>query len=714
MLTGVHGWIRALLALVVMSLLPGAAVMTFLPRLNPLLRVGITAAFSLTIMSVLAYSLVAVSYFHPNLLIWTVYPISAAVLFWREFISKPMTSKPNPLSETLATARARFSKRTAANWQVATSTRWNRWSLYALVAGLSFWLIAAKQVDIANIGDYGLIPILPWGWPLGFAMVLIAAALYASKREANPWMMTSLIGGVIVIVYATAPLVYQAPHLPWVYKHVGVVNLLLEQGHALRDTDIYNRWSAFFALGGVFTRFSGVPGPISFIGWAEIYFISLQTSLVGSMMWNETKRVGPAGLAALLFILINWIGQGYFSPQALAFTLMLALMTVAFSQLYDVGNRLGDALSWLTSFVVRRKQLWKSERPDPEWNTKTAVAVVLALDVGVAITHQLTPYVLLIQLGVLTVCGFIRPRWLLVGCAAITVGYLLPNLGWVNGHYGLFSSLDPFNNVKVSDETKYACSTACEFVSRISTLASAFSWLIGFAAIVVLARRKPTFRLPLYGLAMFGAFLMVLGQSYGGEAALRVVMFSSPFAAILIAAAISTFGDRWRSFLAVGLSLVLAISFLYAYFGNEEYYFINRDAVRASEYLYENAPAGSVILYTAENFPGLLGSNYYEFQTSDYTGSNGIFDDKRLAGLPLGPDKIPYLIEAIEVTNENGFVVFSDQQDNYALKKGLTAAGELDRLRREMVASGRFELWHLDGDVSIYRLKPQVETVAPE
>jgi hypothetical protein len=713
MLIGIHGWIRALLALVVLTFLPGTAVLTFLPRLNPLMRVGIAAALSLTIVTVLSDLLVALEFFHPNLLVWTIFPISALVLFNREFFAWPTPMPPPTAAKSLADGRSRFRDWAAASWVDVMSSRANRRSLAALVLGVISALIATQFVQASSIGDYGLVAVLPWGWPFGFALVLLSAALYAARGDANPWIMASLVGGVIVIIYSTAPLVYEAPHLPWVYKHVGVVNLLLDQGHALKDVDIYNRWPAFFALGGVFTRFSGASGPISFIGWAELYFISLQTSLVGSMMWNETKRVGPSGLAALLFVLINWIGQAYFSPQALAFTLMLATLTIAFGQLYDVGNGLGRLLSGLTSFVVRKKQQWDAERPDPEWSRRSAITAVLVLDLGVAVTHQLTPYVLLIQLGILTVCGFIKPRWLLAGCAAITVGYLLPNLGWVNSHYGLFSSLDPFNNAKVADTTKYTCSAACQLVSRISTLASAFSWLVGTAAIVVLARRKPDFRLPLYGLAMFGAFVMIFGQSYGGEAALRVVMFSSPFAAVLMAAAIWTFDEQLRRFVAATLAIVLAVSFLYAYFGNEEYYYVNRDAVRASEYLYEHAPAGSVILYTAENFPGLLAANYSDYQLSGYTGTNGVFDDTRLHGLPLGPDKIKYLIEDIEVTDKNGFVVFSKQQDDYAEKKGMAAPGELDRLRREMLASGRFELWHRDGDASIYRLIPQAETAAP-
>ena len=58
----------------------------------------------------------------------------------------------------------------------------------------------------------------------------------------------------------------------------------LDNGHALKDVDIYNRWPGMFALGGVFTRFSGASSPVTFIGWAELYFIAIQTALVGAIM----------------------------------------------------------------------------------------------------------------------------------------------------------------------------------------------------------------------------------------------------------------------------------------------------------------------------------------------------------------------------------------------------------------------------------------------
>jgi hypothetical protein len=58
---GIHGWIRELLVLFVFTFAPGAAVLSLLPRLNPLMWFGISAAFSLLIVLVPAYLMVLIS-----------------------------------------------------------------------------------------------------------------------------------------------------------------------------------------------------------------------------------------------------------------------------------------------------------------------------------------------------------------------------------------------------------------------------------------------------------------------------------------------------------------------------------------------------------------------------------------------------------------------------------------------------------------------------
>jgi hypothetical protein len=321
--------------------------------------------------------------------------------------------------------------------------------------------------------------------------------------------------------------------------------------------------------------------------------------------------------------------------------------------------------------------------------------------------HQLTPYVLLLQLGTLTFAGFVRPRWLFWACLTITIAYLLPNLAWVNEHFGLFSSFDPFNNVKRpgSNTTLYECKNACKVVFSVSMLAAVVAWLGAMAAIITIARRLPSFRLPLYGLSLFAPFLILLGQNYGGEAGVRVIMFTSPFAAILIAAGITATRGTVRLVLCILTVFILANGFSYAYFGSEQSRFVTRDEVRSAQYLYANAPKESMIIEAAPNYPVLTAGNYFDFKS----GADGLFGDVRLLNKPLGPAQVPFVIDDIEKNSPDGFVIFSPQMAQYAEAKGATGPNQLDNLQKAMLASGRFKIWHRDGDVVIYRLIPQAK-----
>ena len=204
-------------------------------------------------------------------------------------------------------------------------------------------------------------------------------------------------------------------------------------------------------------------------------------------------------------------------------------------------------LRWIT----RKRQTWTMVVREVEWPTVAAVGSVALLDVAMTIAHQLTPFILLMQAGLLWVCGFIRPKWIVVVFGAIPVLYLLPQIGWVDEHYGIFQSLDPFNNIKVADTVKLECTGGCKTVSMVTLATSLASWLGGIAAIFIVARRRPSFRVPLFAIGMLSPFLMILGQDYGGEAGLRLVMFCAPFAAILIATAIATYGRHCAWHLAV-------------------------------------------------------------------------------------------------------------------------------------------------------------------
>jgi hypothetical protein len=718
---GIHGTVRGIFAFLAIAFVPGAAVLAYLPRVPTLLRIGVAASISLAIFTIGSFIIAELRLFYSWPLLWLVFIPSIY------FLARSHLMRARPMADAIDALPPR---RSFAEWRedqkrfrpAAIPRPRGTWIAPAtIIFALLLWLISLPQIDPLKMKDTGLLTVLPGTWYLAFFLLVLGGATYAMRGAKNTWVMISFVASLIVVIYATTPLTYEIAHYPWVYKHVGVTTEIMHYGRLFKDADIYNRWPAMFALGGVFSRFAGYADPVNYIAWSELVFIGLQTILVGAIAQRETKNVGTTGLAAMFFVLINWIGQAYFSPQALAFTFQLTILALIFGQLAAQGNRFGGWGMGLLRFFTRKKQTWPLRRQSSDWPTGATISALALIDIAATISHQLTPYIIALQVGLMWFFGFVRPKWIIFLLGAIPVLYLLPMIGWVNEHYGIFSSFDPTGNVKVADQVKLECVAGCARVALVTTLASAFGWLAAFASVLIVARRRPSFRVPFFLLGLIGPFLMVLGQSYGGEAALRLVMFCAPFGAVLIATAISTYGPRLRVFFALGVSFVLAVTFLFAYFGNDQNYMVKKSALRAAEYYYAHARPGSVLIETSPNFPGLVGPNYSRFARNSGGGMVLLWDDPLLRfrpnkcdKRPLGASDIPQLIVDVSRYADYGYFVFSPEQIKNVVSLGLAEPGAIENLEQAMLDSGYFEVWHEAGDTRILRMKKSVDASAKE
>ncbi|MFY9487539.1 MAG: hypothetical protein WAP35_02425 [Solirubrobacterales bacterium] len=699
-LIGIEGSGRQLFALIAMTLVPGFAVLSRLKDVGPLMKLGVAAAISLTVFTLGTWVLIEVSLFELLMpFVIAVFSVSVWIL-WQPIAVAARRLRKQRFAEARANAfvppQIDLSKWVAEHRSELLAS-------LPIVIGLLLWLVSLPGIDTQKLDDYGLPAILPFSWKLGLGMIITGATLYAMSARPNRWLLGAYVVAAITVIYATVPLIADAPHYPASYKHIGVIRLFLQEGHLYPDVDIYNRWPGFFSMAAGFVRLGGIEDEIGYVGWSELFFALLQATLVAAIALRETRKAGVAGLAALIFVFVNWIGQGYFSPQALAFTLALAALAIALGQLSDSGNPIGRLATRVVDVVARTGQSRRHAKREAEWSQRTAVGLLLAIDAAIIVSHQLTPYALALQLGLLVVCGFIKPRWLLIPLGALPLMFLLPHLGWINDHFGVFTSLDPFNNAQVNDPIKVECA-GCDFVGSRATMSSAFAWLGGLVSIIVLARRSESFRAPVFGLIMLGPFLFLAGQNYGGEAPLRVVMFSSPFSACLMAAAIGTFSPIWRRVLAVATTLFLAMCFAWAYYGGEAFHEISARDVTASEYFFKNGDKGDVLVAYAPPFPDLIGADYPDFAHLNGGGPVVLFDRPgEQAGRISGTrESVDFVVGQIQLWARDGYVVFSPNMTRFNAINKLATPAETAALQKAMVETGRFKLWYEDGPTKIY------------
>lgn len=569
-----------------------------------------------------------------------------------------------------------------------------------LVTGVLLWALSLHMIHPYELGRYGLGPALPAAWYVGLALLIGGAVASTWLVPSRGLLAAAYVAAIVAVLYATVPAITSVPQYAWVYKHIGVTRFIdAHGGVAFATGDIYDRWPGFFAFAAVLSRWLGT-SPLAFAAWAEPFFALVDALLVAAIARSLSRDTRIAAFAALTFTLGSWVGQAYFAPQAGAYTLAFLLLLVVVRMFAQ-----GQPADWarrLTERVVRRPQRQGRLAEPLPWSRPAGIAIVLGVQAVIVVMHQLTPYVLVLELGALALLGVARPRWLVVAMAAITFAYLAANLSYIAGNYPLFTGLNPTSNVQGG-------SWGAPHVDWLD--ANAGGVLSGVLIVLMLAsalrmlRRGEGFRaLPLLTLAI-APFGILLAQNYGGEASLRVFLFSSPWRDVLIALGIATIpGRRVRATAALCTCMVLAYLFVSAFYAEAEFNIFRPGEVRASEYFYAHAPAGSALLLAAPDFPTKSGPRYTLMKGTQAEDGLNIADTRSFEERPLGPAQVPAVVSLIHQYSHAGFVAFSTTQYRFAETKEITEPGALGNLERAIASSSSFRLWYANRDTRIYEL----------
>ncbi|HYX44739.1 MAG TPA: hypothetical protein VE760_06815, partial [Acidimicrobiales bacterium] len=583
-----------------------------------------------------------------------------------------------------------------------------------LPVALALWIIGVQAVDPRAMDDYGLLPALPLVFLVAVALLVGSTAVVLSRAELSPVRLALHLVALVLFLHGTVPLVFSQPIFPWVYKHVGVVGYLDLHGALDPRVDIYQNWPGFFALAAWFTRIAGLHSPLVYAAWAPVYFNLLICVELGFVFRSlpVTRRV--RWLAAFVFVAGNWVGQDYFAPQAMAFVLSLAVFGVVLAWFRaDRPPAPVRAVRRLSARLASTPQEpgpgWEGAAPAPDVSRLVALSVLFFTFTVIVVTHQLSPYVIILSLGLLTVAGLVRPRWVVVGLAAVAVGYLLLHFSYVERTQDLFGSVgDPLGNAQGTPDDSVPMAGR-----RLTTLAApaliAGLWMLGtIGAVRRLRGRRPTLILAL----LSGApVLILLGQSYGGEAVFRIYLFSLPWIAVLAASALEPRLGRWGWTTAATAGVVLAVElalFMSAFYGSLELYQVRPGEVEASRYFYANAEPGSVLTLGAPNFPTRLGERYDEFAGTGDNPPNLLTTVNRFRHRMLGPDDLPAVAEFageyVGATGGGRYLALGKGQQVYADVLGLLPGGSFSRLDRALAASPDWRVYYRNADAVIYRL----------
>lgn len=700
------GPVLAPFKLIMCLALPGWVLVSRLADADPAARLVWTVVASAMLFTVFAFFMAWSGIWHPR-------PVAAAglvassaaiVLFpaVHGFGSRPFDWRLRPLRQLIPLDRVRLlgrlrerSLRELLPWLV-------------LGAALIMWGISLAMTGSGDLDTWGLLTKYPATWYLAVAAVLgLCIWGIGTRREIRARFLIASVSGLVVMLYASANLLTAVPRLPWSYKHIAVTDFIGATGQMDPSVDIYNRWPGFFASSAFLGETIGLRDALDYAAWAEIGFALLNVVTVLAIARALSRNPRVYWTATLVFVLANWVNQNYYSPQAFGYTLYLTMCLIVLTFLRSTPIMVVQVLEER----LTRPQLpviESYERPIGRSLRVTAIVAVLLLQAAIVVSHQLTPYLALLGLVPLFLLGYFRPRWLAPALVVMTLLYLIPNIGFIEQKYGLFTGFDPLANAgyqprsdTFTDPAAWLMTT--RWMARAAVLLSVLTGVLALAGFVRrLMQGEVRTTLMVAWMAVAPAFGL-LGQSYGGEARLRIYLFALPWLAIGVAWLFWSGPLRTRKALLGATASLSAMALLFSvvYFQPEEDHRIPQGDVVASQWIDSRARSGDVIFEPGYFFPTLIGPNYPNYyRTIRVAPLSGLI--KNLTG-PVNAENIEKYADSIKPTS-NVYVVISDnkREDESAAK--LSPSGTVSNFERDLSFDNRASRVFESETVRIYQI----------
>jgi hypothetical protein len=546
----------------------------------------------------------------------------------------------------------------------------------ALAAAVGLWVVSLPAIEAAPSSVLGLLVAGPWTFPA--AILGTVAVLLVALRTRSVVVLASSVVALVLVLRTTAAVASAVPISAWTYKHIGVVQALQETHHVASGADVYMNWPGMFAAAAYLGDTSGV-AIIDLARWTTPVIHVLLAVEAAALARALGARAAGCAAAAVLMVAFNWVGQDYFSPQALAMVLAAGIVVL----------------------LLRSAQ------------SRAAAVLVLGLFPAVVVSHQLTPFWLLALAVVLVVLRRV-PWWLAGVMGLVLAGFLLSRLQ-VAEAYGLFSGFDPLENAGSSVPPVPALGREVG-----GLLARTSSLLVWAATLVVLgiraARldrrrgwRSPEVLVP--AAIAFSPFLLLAGQSYGGEATLRVTLYSTlGCSAVLGPALVSAL--RRRALVATAAAAWLVVTVAATAGSAYTLWSINlirTEDVAAARWLAEEHPDAEVIPLI-NVWPGRTSVDYLRFigpLTRLEPGLDEILrseaDLEPEASVPLSPQTVARIAQGDP--GETTFVVATATMRDYDAYYATYGPGEYAATLRALATSPDWQVVRTDGDLQVFQYR---------
>ncbi len=468
--------------------------------------------------------------------------------------------------------------------------------------------LGARATNLSNITGLGLITAVTPAYVVGVVLVIAGALLHLGPSRARRLAVFAHVAVLAVLLDGLPGIAEPNPRFASAWLHVGFINYVAAGHGLLLRLDARFSWAGFFSGGAWLQRAAGTSSTLWLVRFTPVAFAGFACWAIWLIGRTLRFTVVQRQLAMMVFVVADWSGQDYFSPQATAFCLFLVLCVVGLTVFAGPGLRKGGTLDrWL------RPSRLPTLKPLAAAQQAAVYAGFVVVVFAVVITHQLTPGFVALTFLLLAITGSTRLKALPFVTGLLTVGWICfaAEAYWTGHLSKLTSNVGSIGNlVQANIGHRASGGTTDRSIVVFSRIGMAGTlWVAAGVAAIILWRYRRT---PVATLCLFGAgFPLLVAAPYGGEMLIRVFLFSLPAASLLIATLVcpayqsapgmsapgtSIAWDSRRRRVVFGVIMVLAVPiFLLARFGNESYEQVSTDDLATVNTLYQTAPTDSVV-----------------------------------------------------------------------------------------------------------------------
>lgn len=486
-----------------------------------------------------------------------------------------------------------------------------------LISGIVIWFFALPLINVDLMNDLGLVSVLPPGSFIALALMTISFSLLVTAPKLNTVMIFIHMAVLVIMLYGITAVIEVIPRFSPSWRHAGIIDYIMRNEMVNPRIDAYFNWPGFFIMGALITQVAGLESSIPFLQWAPVFFQLIYMGPLWMIYTSLTNSRRLVWFGIWIFYLTNWVGQDYFSPQAMNFFYFLVIVAILVKWFRQneislpkiAESKLVQKLPKIRALI---RQIFHGENPSPSLISplqKAFFLLMIVLIYFVSITsHQLTQFAVLMSIVLLLLFQRIVPKILPVVMLILSgmwIAYMASAFmaGRLAGMLEAFGQLENALDANLVDRMNG--SPGHMVVTQIRLVLTLGVWL---AALIGFVRQwlRGTFETSA-ALLVAAPFPLLIMQTYGGEMLMRIYMFSLPFAAYLAAAIIFPLikdPPSWRYTAVIGLvSAALIVVFWYGRYGNERMEYFTPAELQAVEYTYKHAEPGSLIASVTTNLP---------------------------------------------------------------------------------------------------------------